>query len=64
MEECLDLIKQKKLFLAHCSAGIGRTGTFGAVIEGLRLGRETGTLSVVKIVDNMRRYRMSCVQTF
>ena len=49
--------------MIHCSAGIGRTGTLGTVIEGVRCAKQTSTLSVFEIVDNMRRGRMGCVQT-
>ena len=49
--------------MIHCSAGIGRTGTLGAVIEGVRSAEHSQSLSVFEIVDNMRRGRMGCVQT-
>jgi protein tyrosine phosphatase len=64
VEDCIKLIDRKELFLVHCSAGVGRTGTLGTVIEALRCARRTGELSVFEIVDNMRRHRMGCVQTF
>jgi protein tyrosine phosphatase len=58
------MIEQKELFVIHCSAGIGRTGTLGTMIEAVRSAKETKALSVFKIVDNMRRHRIGCVQTF
>jgi protein tyrosine phosphatase len=63
VEDCLQMADQKELFLVHCSAGIGRTGTLGTMVEGLRCARREGRLSVFEIVDNMRRNRMACVQT-
>ena len=50
--------------MIHCSAGIGRTGTLGGMIEAYRCIKKEGKLSLFEIVDNMRRYRMHCVQTF
>jgi protein tyrosine phosphatase len=51
------------MVLIHCSAGIGRTGTLGTMIEALRCAKKENQLSVFEIVDNMRRNRMACVQT-
>lgn len=52
------------MIVVHCSAGIGRTGTLGAVIEGLRCARSVKAISLFEIVDHMRRNRMGCVQTY
>ena len=49
--------------MIHCSAGIGRTGTLGTMIEAIRSAHKYKALSVFEIVDNMRRHRMGCVQT-
>lgn len=62
VEGCLKHIDNDELFLVHCSAGIGRTGTLGAMIEAIRCARKYKELSVFEIVDNMRRHRMACVQ--
>lgn len=64
VEDSLRLIDNKELILIHCSAGIGRTGTLGTMIEALRCAKREKALSVFEIVDNMRRHRMACVQTF
>lgn len=64
MAECIELIESGRLVLIHCSAGIGRTGTLGATIEALRCARKNKALSMFEIVDNMRRSRLGCVQTF
>lgn len=50
--------------LAHCSAGIGRTGTFFAVLEGfdrLKKGKDNPTL-VFDIVSALRNERVFMVQ--
>jgi len=63
VEGCLKL--KEEMFLLHCSAGIGRTGTLGALIEALRCARgKEKRLSVFEVVDYMRRQRWGCVQTF
>ncbi|HEY5259621.1 MAG TPA: protein-tyrosine phosphatase family protein, partial [Rhabdochlamydiaceae bacterium] len=51
--------------LGHCSAGIGRTGTFFAVLEGfdrLKKGKDSPTL-VFDIVSALRAERVFMVQT-
>ena len=63
VQDCIGLIDRTELMVIHCSAGIGRTGTLGAMIEGVRCARQHKELSVFEIVDNMRRSRMGCVQT-
>ena len=61
---CLDQIEKKNLFWVHCSAGIGRTGTLGGVIEGIRCYNKNKSISIFEIVENMRKYRYHAVQTF
>ncbi|XP_056008312.1 receptor-type tyrosine-protein phosphatase epsilon-like [Ostrea edulis] len=48
--------------LVHCSAGIGRTGTFLALDALHQHGVETGTVNVKRYVEIMRKNRMSMVQ--
>jgi protein tyrosine phosphatase len=64
VQECLGLIEKNEMFLIHCSAGIGRTGTLGTVIDSLRCAEKYKELSVFEIVENLRKHRMYCVQTF
>uniref|UniRef100_A0A8W8LLE5 protein-tyrosine-phosphatase n=1 Tax=Magallana gigas TaxID=29159 RepID=A0A8W8LLE5_MAGGI len=49
--------------LVHCSAGVGRTGTFLAVDALLDNGRKTGQVNVFDYVRKMRECRMNMVQT-
>jgi protein tyrosine phosphatase len=51
------------VFWFHCSAGIGRTGTLGGVIEAIRLEEKYKKFNIFNIVENMRRYRYHAVQT-
>jgi protein tyrosine phosphatase len=52
------------MIVAHCLAGVGRTGTLGAVIEGVRCRRKFQALSMFEIVKNMRWNREYCVEWF
>jgi len=52
--------------LVHCSAGIGRAGTFLAYVnycELIRLGKDSESVSVRDIVASLRKQRMCMVQT-
>ncbi|XP_061170432.1 receptor-type tyrosine-protein phosphatase epsilon-like [Saccostrea echinata] len=49
--------------LVHCSAGVGRTGTFIGLDSLLRQGRDTGLINVFEFVKQMRENRMTMVQT-
>ncbi|XP_052065715.1 receptor-type tyrosine-protein phosphatase gamma-like [Mytilus californianus] len=49
--------------LVHCSAGIGRTGTYIGLDALYEEGRDTGFVDVVKFVEKMRYSRMNMVQT-
>nr|XP_022303306.1 receptor-type tyrosine-protein phosphatase mu-like [Crassostrea virginica] len=51
------------LMLVHCSAGVGRTGTFIALDSLLKQGRESGRINVFEFVKQMRQDRMTMVQT-
>ncbi|XP_062577808.1 receptor-type tyrosine-protein phosphatase epsilon-like [Saccostrea cucullata] len=55
--------KSKSSFvLVHCSAGIGRTGTFLALNELYRCGSSNGTFNAVDYVKMMREDRMNMIQ--
>lgn len=47
----------------HCSAGVGRTGTFITIDVVIRMIKDHQTVSIPKIVKHMRRYRMFMVQS-
>lgn len=49
--------------VVHCSAGIGRTGTFLAIDISLRELEATGTVNIQKAVEKIRRQRAFCIQT-
>ncbi|XP_062613945.1 receptor-type tyrosine-protein phosphatase alpha-like isoform X2 [Saccostrea cucullata] len=49
--------------LVHCSAGVGRTGTFIGLDSLLTQGRDTGRINVFEFVKQMRENRMTMVQT-
>ena len=49
--------------LVHCSAGIGRTGTFIALDSSLLRMKDMQTLNVYKSVMGMREQRVMMVQT-
>nr|XP_022311825.1 receptor-type tyrosine-protein phosphatase epsilon-like isoform X1 [Crassostrea virginica] len=48
--------------LVHCSAGIGRTGTFIALDALHRQGQKTGRINIVEYVHTMREDRMNMIQ--
>ena len=66
LENFTDVVKPQKqnaTVLVHCSAGVGRSGTFIAIqayIENLREGKPR---TVKEIVSHLRKYRMCMVQT-
>ena len=55
---CLD-----QPLLVHCSAGVGRTGTFILLDIVMQQMKREGTLSVYYHLKNMRKQRMKLVQT-
>nr|XP_022312496.1 uncharacterized protein LOC111117633 [Crassostrea virginica] len=56
-----DIHPENKL-LVHCSAGIGRTGTFIALDALHRQGQKTGRINIVDYVHTMREDRMNMIQ--
>lgn len=55
--------KSKGPMVVHCSAGVGRTGTFIALDRLLQHIREHEFVDILGLVSEMRSYRMSMVQT-
>lgn len=49
-------------WIVHCSAGIGRTGTFIAIDIGMKLLLTTGRCDVIDIIRNLRKDRGGMVQ--
>ncbi|XP_033739090.1 receptor-type tyrosine-protein phosphatase epsilon-like [Pecten maximus] len=50
--------------VVHCSAGLGRTGTFIALDALLTHGKETGRVDIPRYVTTMRKDRMNMIQTY
>ncbi|XP_062607857.1 receptor-type tyrosine-protein phosphatase mu-like [Saccostrea cucullata] len=48
--------------LVHCSAGVGRTGTFIGLDVLSRYGKDNGKVNVIEYVKTMRRDRMTMIQ--
>ncbi|XP_069125778.1 receptor-type tyrosine-protein phosphatase kappa-like isoform X4 [Argopecten irradians] len=53
----------KGRMVVHCSAGIGRTGTFIALDALLEYGKETERIDVLQYIKTMRKDRVNMVQT-
>ena len=49
--------------LVHCSAGVGRTGTFILLDTVMQQMKNEGTLSIYNVLKNVRGQRMKMVQT-
>ena len=49
--------------LVHCSAGVGRTGTFIAIDLALEQAKKEGVIDIAGIVNRIRQQRMQMVQT-
>ena len=58
------LIKTKAPILVHCSAGVGRTGTFITLYNLLAAIQQGKPISIYAIVHEMREHRPQMVQTF
>ena len=49
--------------LVHCSAGVGRTGTFIAIDMAIEQANKEGLIDIPGIVNRLRQQRMKMVQT-
>ena len=49
--------------LIHCSAGVGRTGTYIAVDIALEQASREGVVDIAGIINRLREQRMKMVQT-
>ncbi|XP_078328941.1 receptor-type tyrosine-protein phosphatase T-like [Crassostrea virginica] len=56
--------RTKSPVVVHCSAGIGRTGTYIALDALYKEGKRTGKINVCEYVTFMRACRMNMVQTY
>ncbi|XP_021350111.1 receptor-type tyrosine-protein phosphatase mu-like isoform X2 [Mizuhopecten yessoensis] len=50
--------------IVHCSAGIGRTGTFIGLNALLSRGKKTGKVDIPRYIGTMRNGRMNMIQTY
>ncbi|XP_052105008.1 receptor-type tyrosine-protein phosphatase epsilon-like [Mytilus californianus] len=50
--------------VVHCSAGVGRTGTFIAIDALYEIGKNVGYVNVMECIEIMRKDRMNMVQTY
>ncbi|CAG2229397.1 unnamed protein product [Mytilus edulis] len=55
--------EQNGPMVVHCSAGVGRTGTFIAIDALYQHGQKVGYVNVMEYIEMMRKDRMNMVQT-
>ncbi|XP_048244183.1 tyrosine-protein phosphatase 99A-like [Haliotis rufescens] len=55
--------QQTQPIIVHCSAGIGRTGTYIAIESLVEQAKSEGVVNVVSFVSNMRGQRKNMIQT-
>ncbi|XP_065173127.1 uncharacterized protein [Atheta coriaria] len=58
-----DLDEGKTALVVHCSAGIGRTGCFLAILNGIQQLRTNANVDVLAILCSLRLHRGGMVQT-
>ncbi|XP_076115329.1 receptor-type tyrosine-protein phosphatase epsilon-like [Mytilus galloprovincialis] len=54
---------QNESIVVHCSAGVGRTGTFIAIDALYEQGKKVGYVDIMEYVQIMRKDRMNMIQT-
>ena len=54
---------RQDLLLVHCSAGVGRTGTFITLDYMLERIKQENTINIYEFVSNLRKQRVLMVQT-
>ncbi len=54
----------KNPWVVHCSAGVGRTGSFIGTDMGIRLLETENPVSIKDLIKHMRKHRMMMVQTY
>ena len=55
--------QDKGPIIVHCSAGVGRTGTFIAIEIGMDQIKQEGKVDIARIVTRLRQQRIKMVQT-
>ena len=55
--------KQKGPIVVHCSAGVGRTGSYIAIDIALEQANKEGIVDIPGIINRLRQQRMNMVQT-
>eukprot|EP00040_Diaphanoeca_grandis_P031155 m.185919 g.185919 ORF g.185919 m.185919 type:complete len:1156 (-) comp32247_c5_seq5:168-3635(-) len=63
VNESVEAHGSKAPVLVHCSAGVGRTGTFIAIDHCQKLLRETNEVNILSLIKQLREDRVAMVQT-
>ncbi|XP_059166877.1 receptor-type tyrosine-protein phosphatase T-like [Physella acuta] len=62
-EQIVSAEKTTKPIVVHCSAGVGRTGTFIALRHAMREAEDTGRMDFFKTLIKLRQARVLMIQT-